>query len=311
MTAHRLAPYSTLSSFALLALLTSAGAATLRAQTLDTVRIRTTDLGGSVYLLHGAGGNVGVFAGSSAVLLVDAQFAPLADRILAAVGELTDAPVRYVINTHWHPDHVGGNAPMARVGATLISQAGTARRMAAPQYTEFFGRTTPAATDHARPAVTFVDSISIRVDGETITAFHVDSAHTDGDAVVRFARANVVQMGDLYFSAQYPFIDLSSGGTVEGMIRAADAVLALSDTATRVIPGHGPVATRAQLAAYRAMLAGVRDSVARLVAGGAGLDAVVAARPAKAFDAAWGNGWMKSDQFIRIVYQDQVRQTSR
>lgn len=199
-----------LRTLALASVLTLA-AEPLWAQRLDTVRVTATRIAGSVYLLQGAGGNIAVFAGTSASLLVDTQFAPLADRIGAAVADLTPAPIRYVINTHWHPDHVGSNEALARAGAVIVSQEATARRLAAAQFTEFFGRTTPAAPREAQPIVTFADSISFRIDGETITAFHVDPAHTDGDAVVRFASANVVHMGDLFSMGTIPSLTSAAG----------------------------------------------------------------------------------------------------
>ena len=286
------------------AVLVLAGAAGgLQAQNYDTVRIRTTPVAGRVYLLQGAGGNIGLFAGREQALLIDDEFAPLLGRITTAVAELTPAPIRLVFNTHWHADHVGANEGLGRAGATLVAHENVRRRMSAPQFTSFVNRTTPAAAPGALPVVTFADAITFHVEGEEIVCLHVDSAHTDGDAIVRFVHENVVDMGDLFFNGGYPFVDLSSGGTIDGMIRAADAVLAIADSATRIIPGHGPLADRRRLAVYRDMLAAIRDEVARRVTAGESLETVIAAHPTARFDAEWGQGWIRPAQFVEFVYR--------
>src|SRR5437870_4403639 len=209
----------------------------------DTVQIRTVKVAEGVYMLMGAGGNIGVSVGSDGVILIDDQYAPLSDKIKAAVAAL-GGPIRFLINTHWHWDHNGGNENFARSGVVTVAHENVRHRMSVEQFVTAFNRHVPAAPSGALPLVTFTDSVNFYLNGDSIHAFHVPPAHTDGDAIIWFRRANVVHMGDLFFNGRYPFVDLSSGGSVEGMVAAVDRVLALADGNTKIIPGHGPLADR-------------------------------------------------------------------
>jgi glyoxylase-like metal-dependent hydrolase (beta-lactamase superfamily II) len=215
--------------------------------------------------------------------------------------------VRFVLNTHWHGDHTGGNENLGRAGALIVAHDNVRTRMSTDQFMNNLADTVKASPRGALPVVTFSDTVTFHINGDEVRAFHVPPAHTDGDAIVHFRRADVVHMGDTYFNGLYPYIDLSSGGSVDGVIAAADRVLAMAGEGTRIIPGHGPLSGRAELRAYRDMLSTVRDRVRGLAREGKTLQQVQAAKPSAEFDAKWGGGFMKPDSFVRVVYGSVVR----
>ena len=268
------------------------------------VEVRTEKLADDVWVLYGAGGNIGLCSGPDGAMLVDDQFAPLSEKILAAVKAANDVPLRWVVNTHWHGDHVGGNEAMAAAGATLIAHDRVRQRLIEGQDNKTFNRKVDPAPAKALPLITFNDSTTLHVNGEDAVAFHVPPAHTDGDVVVWFPKANVVHMGDTFFSSTYPIIDLESGGHIDGLIATSERVLPRIGDATRVIPGHGQVSDKAGLQRYHDMLVGVRAAVAKLVKQKKSVDDAVAAKPTAPWDDAWGKGYMKPDMFTRIVYTD-------
>jgi glyoxylase-like metal-dependent hydrolase (beta-lactamase superfamily II) len=254
-------------------------------------------------MLTGAGGNIGLAIGAEAVFVVDDQYAPLTPKILTAIAMLTDKPVRFVVNTHWHWDHTGGNEHMGQAGALLIAQDNVRRRLASEQIIEFFRDTVAPSPAGALPVITFSDTITFHINGDDVEAFHVANAHTDGDAVIVWRKANVVHTGDVYFAGRFPFIDLSSGGSIDGLIAAVDLILNLSNDSTKIIPGHGPLSDRAALREYRAMLKTTRDRVSQQKNAGRTLAQTIATHPSSKFDATWGKGSIKPDQFVEFIYR--------
>lgn len=274
------------------------------AQDFSSVEIRTTEVADGVYALEGAGGNLGLVVSDDGAFLIDDQYAPLTDRIEAAVAEITDQPIRFVLNTHWHGDHTGGNENLAEGGSLVVAHDNVRKRMAAGQLMEFFEREVPPAPDDALPVVTFDDRISFHLGGHTIDAIHVPSAHTDGDAIVHLEEANVVHTGDIVFHGLYPFIDYGSGGSLGGMIEATDRVLELADADTAVITGHGgPVIDRERLSGYRDMLATVHRRLIELIVDGASLEQVRAAGVTAEFDEQWGQGFIGPERWIELNYK--------
>jgi cyclase len=273
----------------------------------DKVEIKTTKLTQNIYLLEGEGGNIGVSAGDDGVFVIDDQFAPLTPRILAAIKAVSDKPVRFLINTHWHYDHTGGNANLGNAGVVIVAQDNARKRLSTKTPIEFFksayGPTPPAGL----PVITFKETVTFHVNGDEATAIHAPNAHTDGDSIIHFRKANVVHMGDTYFNGLYPFIDTGTNGTVQGMIAAADRVLQITDDTSKIIPGHGPLSNKAELKAYRAMLASVSAKVAALIKQKKTLVEVIAAKPTKDYDAQWGNGFLKPEQFAEIVYASAMK----
>jgi glyoxylase-like metal-dependent hydrolase (beta-lactamase superfamily II) len=280
---------------------------TASAQNPDSVTMETEKLSDGMYVLRGRGGNIGLAVGPDAVFVVDDQFAPLTPKVLAAIASITDRPVRFVLNTHWHFDHTGGNENMGKAGALIIAHDNVRRRMSTRQFIEFIKREEPAAAPGALPVVTFNDAVTFHINGDEVGVFHLPHAHTDGDAAVYFRRANVVHMGDVYVSFSYPFVDLSSGGSLSGVIRGMDRVLALINDETKVIPGHGPTRDRAALRAYRDMVATIRDRVHAQVAAGRTLEQILASKPTAEFDKAWATAWIKADDVVRFAHADATR----
>ena len=268
----------------------------------DTVKITTKALRTGVYLLQGAGGNIGLSIGADAAFLIDDQFAELSPKILAAVKALTDKPLRFVVNTHWHGDHTGGNLPLGEAGVIIVAHDNVRTRMSTEQFLAAFNSRTPPSPPKALPVVTFAETIAFHLNGEDIHVVHVPPAHTDGDAIIHFSKANVLHLGDTFFNGMYPFIDVSTGGSQEGMVGAANAALRYANDSTMIIPGHGPLATRADLVAYRDMMVQVRDRVAALIKAGKTKEQAVAAKPLADLDAKWGKGFLQADMFVGIVY---------
>jgi len=275
-----------------------------RAQDFSKVEIKTEKLAPNVSVLFGAGGNIGVFTAPDGVLLIDDQFAPLTPKIQAAVKALSAQPIKFVLNTHWHGDHAGGNETLANAGAVIFAQDNARKRLTEGQVNKLFARTVPPATGAALPIITFERDMTFHLGDETIHALHVEHAHTDGDVIVRFEKANVIHMGDTFFNQMYPIIDIESGGSLDGMIAASERGLSMIDVATKVVPGHGPMGDRKALEDYHAMLVGVRDAVKPLVAQGKTLAEVQAAKPTAPWDAQWGGGFLKPDRFVEIVFND-------
>jgi glyoxylase-like metal-dependent hydrolase (beta-lactamase superfamily II) len=294
----------TLVAVTVAALLGGAVAVVVAQNDMDKVEIKAEKLAGNVWVLYGAGGNIGVCAGPDGAVLIDDEFAPLSAKIQAAVKQVSDQPVRWVVNTHWHGDHVGGNENMATAGATIVAHDRVRTRLLEGQDNKFFGRKIEPATGKTLPVVTFNDSTTLHVNGEDVLVFHVAPAHTDGDAIVWFPKANVVHMGDTFFNGLYPVIDLESGGSVDGMILATERVLPRLAAGTKVIPGHGPVTDKAGLQAYHDMLVGIRAAVASQLKVKKTLEQVVASKPTAPWDEKWGNGFIKPEVFAKVVYTD-------
>ncbi|MDH4001054.1 MAG: MBL fold metallo-hydrolase [Xanthomonadales bacterium] len=269
----------------------------------EDVSIKTVPVGGAVYMMEGRGGNLGVMTGPDGVLLIDDQYAPLTAKILAAIAEIDDGPIRFVLNTHWHFDHTGGNEELGGMGAVIVSQDNARQRMSTDQFMQVIDRNIPALPPAALPVVTFNDRVTFHFNGEAVVAYHAAHAHTDGDIIIHFPQSNVIHMGDIFFNKTYPLIDLDSGGTAQGMIAAVQSALGLCHSDTRVIPGHGPLANCADLETYGQMLADVTDRVRELMGRGMTLEEVVAARPNAKLDEELGGGFIKPDRFLEFIYR--------
>jgi cyclase len=266
------------------------------------VEIKTTDLGDNVYMLEGQGGNITVAASTDGIIMVDGEFAPLHDKIKAAIALVSNQPIKYLINTHFHGDHTGGNEPFAKDGATIVAQDNVKNRLAAGITNGLTGAKTPPAPKDALPSDTYTNFSKIRLPGRVADLKHIPNAHTDGDTYVWFKTANVLSTGDTFTNGRYPNIDFANGGNIKGMIAATDAYLKLTNPRTRIVPGHGPIADKAALTEYRTMLITARDRMAKLVKDGKSEDDVVAAKPFADLDAKWAPTDLASKNFVHVVY---------
>jgi glyoxylase-like metal-dependent hydrolase (beta-lactamase superfamily II) len=255
-----------------------------------------------MYMLEGQGGNITVAVAKDGIIMVDGQYAALHDKIKAAIATVSNQPIKYLINTHFHGDHVGGNEPFGKDGATTVSEVNVKNRLAAGTTNGLTGVKTPPASPAALPSKTYSGAFHIRLRGRVADLKHIENAHTDGDTYVWFKTANVLSTGDTFTNGRYPNIDFANGGNIKGMIAAADAYLKLTNAKTRIVPGHGPLADKAGLTEYRAMLVTARDRMAKLVKDGKSEDDVVAAKPFADLDAKWAPTELASKNFIRVVY---------
>jgi glyoxylase-like metal-dependent hydrolase (beta-lactamase superfamily II) len=293
----------------LVAAILAAAASPARAQDRDftSVEIAAKPIRGGVYMLTGAGGNMAVSAGGDGVFLVDDQFAPLTEKITAAIREIQDEPVRFVVNTHWHGDHTGGNENLGEAGAVIVAHGNVRQRMSVEQFQKMRDRTIPASPEGALPVITFTDALTFHLNGESVHVFHAPPAHTDGDSVVHFQGADVLHAGDIFFNGTYPFIDIDSGGSIEGIIEAQERILSLCGDDSVIIPGHGPIANAADLRKTRQMLTTVRDRVRNAIASGMKLEELIASNPLADLNGEWGGGFIEPTQMLTIVYADLSR----
>ncbi len=286
-------------------------AAPVRAQFGDPAKVtlKTTPVASGVSMIEGengfAGGNVGVSVGDDGVFVIDDEIAPMTPKLKTALAALSKKPVRFLVNTHWHFDHTGGNPGLAASGAVIVAHDNVRKRLSVDSFMDFLGQkmTTPASPPASLPVVTFAEDVTLHLNGDEIHVFHVPPAHTDGDAIVHFKKANVIHMGDTFVTISYPFIDTVNGGQFFGIITAADKVLPLCDDNTKIIPGHGPLATKADLKAWRDMLSTVGERITKLAAAKKSLDEIKAAKPTAEFDAKWGQIMVKGDQLVEMVYK--------
>jgi cyclase len=277
-------------------------AAQMRASAASA-EIKTTKLSDNIYLLQGAGGNMAVQTGPDGKLLIDSSFSTAVPRIREALNALGNDPAHLLINTHWHIDHTDGNEGMHASGFTILAHAMTRERLSKPAEMKLFHMSLPASPASALPVITFDDSMHLWHNGDSLALAHFDPAHTDTDIYVHFERADVLHLGDTWFNGFYPFIDEGTGGSIGGMIRATEKALAMAGADTKIIPGHGPLGTKAQLQQFHDMLAGVRDRVGTMKSAGASEQDVVAKKPTAELDPVWNKGSFPPDMFIGIVYR--------
>lgn len=272
------------------------------AQDFSNVEIKTEKLSATTYVLFGRGGNIGVSAGEDALFLIDDQYSPLTPKILEALKKISDKPVKFLLNTHWHGDHTGGNENIGKGGTLIVAQDNVRKRMNSEQFMAFFGNSkVPASPKAALPVVTFGGDVTFHINGDEIYGFHVPNAHTDGDTIIHFRKSNVIHMGDVFFNGFYPFIDAGSGGTPEGVVAAVDKVLAIANDETKIIPGHGPVCNKKDLKVYRDMVDATSTRVRALVKQGKTLEQIIEAKPTADFDERWGKGFIPTPRYIEML----------
>ena len=272
-------------------------------QDFSKVEIKVTKVAGSVYMLQGAGGNIGVSAGEDGIVIIDDEFAPLADKIRAALKGISDKPVRFIINTHYHGDHTGANADFAKTGSTIIAQENVRTRLAAGTSIKAFGKTPPAPKD-ALPVITFSERATVHVNGEDIRAIYFPHGHTDGDSVIFFPQSKVVHMGDDFVTYGFPFVDIENGGSVSGMAGGVEKVLSTVPADTKFIPGHGPLSTADDMRRFLKMINDTRAIVAAAVKQGKTAEQMKQEKVLAAYDEQWGKGFIKTNDWIDALYDD-------
>jgi cyclase len=271
--------------------------------------VEDRNLGHGVHMLESFGGNIGVLAGNEGVLLIDAEWPQLHDKVVAAVSHISSKPIRYVVNTHWHWDHVGGDGQFSRAGAVIFSSEQTRNYIAGEQAANTSEGGSPYARDPAAiPVVTVNEKVKFHLAGQTVEIVHVPPAHTDGDLIVRFVEADVIQTGDTFFHGFYPDIDQPHGGTIDGMIAFYDTLYKMCGPNTKIIPGHGPVAKREDVREYQGMLREVRRRVTAAVDAGLTEEALIASHPLDDLDRKWGGNLIKQPYLLAIVYEELQRQ---
>lgn len=268
----------------------------------DEVQIIAAPVAEQIYMVTGKGGNIGLFIGEDGTFLIDDQFAPLTEKIVAAIKSVGGDFPKFLINTHYHGDHTGGNENLGRGGTLIFSHHNVRERLKTGYSIVEFGMKQEAISAEGLPVVTFSEDISFHLNGDSIHAIHVPHSHTDGDSFIYFEAANVIHAGDLFFNGFYPFIDVTHGGSLKGMIEGVDMVLSLTNDDTKIIPGHGPLGDKAQLANYRQMLATAYERLRKLKAEGKTAQEAVAAKPLADLEAAWDGGIFTGNRWIEIIY---------
>ena len=272
----------------------------------ENTSLKTIPLGKGLFVFSGDGGNITAIVDDGSTLLIDSGLDSRAAEVSDAIFKTTMRPITRLVNTHWHFDHTGGNVFFGSTGVTIIAQANVTKRLSSVQDVPFIGLRDGHYPPQALPTLTYSSSMTLNQGSQQLTLVNYGSAHTDGDTVTYISPANVVVVGDIFSNHVYPIIDLASGGSIEGMIDSLDRVLAQTDGQTKIVPGHGSVATRADLQEYRDMLVQVRQRIKVLIAAGKTIDQAVAAAPTKDFDARWGSGYVPADVFTKMVFSSLI-----
>jgi len=267
------------------------------AQNFDTVTIKTTKVAGSVYMLEGSGGNIGVLIGNDGIIIIDDQYAPLSEKIKTSIAALSNQPIRFVINTHYHGDHSDGNKKFGGDGVIIVAHENTRKRLSANQFIDIFKSEQKAYPYEALPKITFSESVTFNMNGETVQVYYVKNAHTDGDAIIYFKESNILHTGDVFVRYGLPFIDQQNGGSIDGMIAGADQILKIINDDTKIIPGHGQISNKKDLIEYKNMLQTVRNRIADGIKAGKTIDQIISSDPTKEFKTAFDKVF-----FIQTVY---------
>jgi len=273
----------------------------------DKVEIKSQQLSDNIYMLEGSGGNIAVLTGADGTLMIDSQFGELSEKIKSAISEIATGDIKYLVNTHWHGDHTGGNGNFNDAGATIVAHKNVRERISTDQVMKAFNREVKAKSENYWPEITFEEGMDLHLNGQDIMIVHADNAHTDGDAFVYFTQANVLHMGDVFFKDRFPFIDLGSGGTINGYIKAVQAALMITDSETQIIPGHGKLATQFDLINYHNMLTTMKSRVQHATAEGQTIDQMKTAGLDKSFET-WGTRFIAPDSFINTIWTDLDRE---
>ena len=278
------------------------------AQDLDKVQITSVKVTDNIYMLQGAGGNIGLSFGSDGIFIIDDQFAPLHEKLIAVIDELTKGKVSesantFLLNTHFHFDHTGGNELLGKTGAVIMAHQNVRKRLSVEMNIPFFKSTNPPVPEIGLPVITFEQDITLYLNGDSVNIIYVGPAHTDGDAIVHFSKADVIHGGDILFTSSYPFIDMDNGGSVSGVIAAVEKILKLAGDKTKIIPGHGDLTDKAGLESYRKMLSTIFESVSAMVADGKTLEQIIASKPTADFDAQY-DGFISNEAFLGLLYSD-------
>jgi len=280
----------------------AAGVARGQQQDFSKVSIKTTKVADGIYLLEGSGGNIGVSVGDDGVIVIDDEFAPLTPKIQAAIAAITPKPIKFVLNTHWHGDHTGGNENMAAAGAVIVAHDNVRKRMSVGQFMEIMKTQVPPAPARALPIVTFSSDVTLHLNGEDIHVVYAGPAHTDGDSIVLFPKAKVVHMGDCFMTISYPFVDLGSGGSFDGFVAVAEKILGMVDDSFKIIPGHGALSTKTDLKGWRDMLSTIRARVKKQADAGKPLDAIQKQKLTAEWDDKWGKSFIKPDRIVEFAF---------
>ena len=267
----------------------------------DTVNIRPVKVTEQIYMLKGSGGNIGVMIGKDGTLMIDDQYAPLSNKINGAIKTLDPGEIRFQINTHLHGDHSGGNENFKRMGVTVVAHERVRERMSKEKMNPVTKEVTPPREKDALPVITFADKLNFHLNDEDIELIHFDPGHTDGDVVVHFTKANVYHMGDMFVTYGYPYIDYSSGGTINGFISSLDKLLSRMDDHSKIIPGHGELSTKMDVKKFRDRLADIRDQVVAALKKGKKPSEITGMEIANKYDADWGKGFVKGKDFVLTV----------
>ena len=268
----------------------------------DAEKISPISVAEKIYMIAGKGGNVGIFIGEDGTFLIDDNFAPLTEKIVEAIKSVGGDYPKFLINTHYHGDHTGGNENLGDGGTLIFSHDNVRERLKTGSFLKAFNAKSEATESEGLPVVTFSEGISFHINDDTVRAIHVAHAHTDGDSFIYFEKANVIHAGDILFNGFYPFIDVNHGGSLRGTIQGVDEILSLADGSTKIIPGHGPLADRAQLESYREMLRIAYGRLRKLKADGKTALEAAASKPLADLEETWGDGIFTGDRWIELIY---------